>query len=149
MTTVAFRDGILAADSRYSDGNVGITRGPKLFRKKVGKRGKEHLIGICGSVYAALVFVDWYGTDNKELHKQLLGMDDDQFEVIVWDGRVLKCSNYMLRLTEIHEPYYAIGSGGVHAITAMDCGKSAAQAIQMAMKRDSNTGGRIVTMRLT
>lgn len=138
----------MASDSRYTDANVGITRGPKIFKKKVkvGRKLQEHLIGICGDVYAALVFVDWYGTRDAELRKQLIAMEDDKFEVIIWDGKVLKAANYLLRFTEVHEPYYAIGSGAVHAITAMDCGKTAAQAVQMAAKRDCNTGGKVVTL---
>jgi hypothetical protein len=146
VTTVAFRDGILASDSRYTDINVGITSGPKLFKKQVGK--KQHLIGICGAVYSAMLFVDWYGTDKSDLHKQLTGLNNDEFEVMVWDGKVLRAANYLLRLTEVHEPYFAIGSGAVHAITAMDCGKSAMEAVQMAARRDSGTGGKVVTMTL-
>lgn len=147
MTTVAFRDGVMASDSRYSDVSTGITVGPKLFKKKVGK--KEHIIGICGDVYAAMVFVDWYGTEDKDLHKTLVDMTDDSFEVIIWDGKKLKSANRYCRLLEVGEPYFAIGSGGVHAITAMDCGKSSIQAVQLAMKRDPYSGGRIINMRLT
>lgn len=146
MTTVAFRDGIMAADSRYSETSVGATRGPKIFRKKVGKR--EALIGIAGDVWAAMLFVDWYGTNNTELYKTLTGMTDDGFSAMIWDKKKLFEANRYCRPTEIDEPYYAIGSGGVHAITAMDCGKSAAQAVQMAMKRDVYSGGRIVTLTL-
>lgn len=146
MTTVAFRDGVMAADSRYSATCVGATRGQKIFKKKVGKR--DVLIGICGDVFAAMLFVDWYGTSNETLHKTLTEMTDDGFMVMIWDGKRLLEANRYCRPTEIAEPYYAIGSGGVHAITAMDCGKTALQAVQMAMKRDINTGGRVVTARL-
>ena len=149
MTTVAFRDGVMASDSRYSETSVGATKGPKIFRKRVGKCGKEALIGISGDVFAAMLFVDWYGTDNKDLHKILTEMADDNFGALVWDGKKLHEANRYCRLCEIDEPYYAIGSGGVHAITAMDCGKSAVQAIQLAMKRDIYTSGRIVSHRLS
>ncbi|MDP9089183.1 MAG: hypothetical protein M3O26_10650 [Pseudomonadota bacterium] len=146
MTTVAFKDGVMASDSRYSDTSVGITKGPKIFRKKVGK--KEVLIGVAGAdVFAAMLFVDWYGT-TADPPKSLSSMDGDMFDILLWDGRRLYEANPHCRLCEIEEPYYSIGSGAVHAITAMDCGKSAAQAVQMAIKRDINSGGRIVTARL-
>jgi ATP-dependent protease HslVU (ClpYQ) peptidase subunit len=148
MTTIAARDGWMASDSRISDGNVGVTKGAKLFRVPVGKRSSEHLVGVCGDLYAAMVFVDWYKTREKALHDILVDMHEDSFEVIIWDGKKLSTANRYCRLVEIGEPYYAIGSGGPHAITAMDCGKNAATAVQMAIKRDSNSGGRIVTMRL-
>ena len=43
---------------------------------------------------------------------------------------------------------YAIGSGADHAFTAMDCGCSAKEAVQMAVKRDTCTGGRIRSFKL-
>ena len=43
------------------------------------------------------------------------------------------------------EGYYAFGSGDLHALTAMDLGASAVEAVEMAMKRDVYTGGEIRT----
>lgn len=42
----------------------------------------------------------------------------------------------------------AYGSGADHALTAMDCGLSAKEAVKMAAKRDVNTGGKIRTYKL-
>lgn len=42
---------------------------------------------------------------------------------------------------------FAIGSGAKHALTAMDLGLDAKEAVKMAMKRDIYTGGRIRTFR--
>lgn len=42
----------------------------------------------------------------------------------------------------------AIGSGCEHAITAIDCGLTAAQAVKMAAKRDMHTGGKIRSQKL-
>lgn len=151
MTTIAFKDSVMASDSRYSETSVGITRGPKIFRKNIAKPGKpakDVLIGIAGDVFAAMLFVDWYGTNDADLHKTLTEMTDDGFFVMIWDGKKLLEANRYCRPCEIAEPYYAIGSGGVHAITAMDCGRTAIQAVQMAAKRDSATGGRIVHFKL-
>jgi ATP-dependent protease HslVU (ClpYQ) peptidase subunit len=147
MTTIAFKDGILASDSRYSHESFGITRGPKLFRKTVGKR--EFLLGIAGDAHAAMLFVDWYGTSNADLYKILTEMADDNFAVLVWDGKHLSEANRYCRPIEVDEPYYAIGSGAGHAMTAMDCGKNAVQAVRFAARRDHYTGGRIVSMSLT
>ena len=147
VTTVAFRDGIMAADSRYCETTVGITRGPKIFRKKVGKR--EVLIGIAGDdTFAAMLFVDWYGTNNDALYKSITALDGDAFDILIWDGRKLFEASPRCRPCEIEESYYAIGSGALHAITAMDCGKSAIQAVQMAARRDQHTGGRVVSQKL-
>lgn len=147
MTTVAFRDGVMASDSRGVDSSVGIVKLQKLFRKKM--KGKEHIIGVAGHWEAALLFVDWYGTNDTSLADRIGKLPaDSSFDIMIWTGKKLLTSDAMMRLTEWNEDYYAIGSGGAYAITAMDCGKTAAQAIQMAMKRDIHTGGRVVTMRL-
>ncbi len=42
----------------------------------------------------------------------------------------------------------ALGSGEDHALTAMDMGATAKEAIKWAMKRDTGTGGRIRTFKL-
>ena len=42
----------------------------------------------------------------------------------------------------------AAGSGEDHALTAMDCGLSAREAVKMAIKRDIGTGGRVRTFKL-
>ena len=56
---------------------------------------------------------------------------------------------YDAKLTPLRtEKYAAVGSGAVFAIAAMDCGKSAVEAIRIAKKRDVNTGGRIRTIKV-
>lgn len=44
----------------------------------------------------------------------------------------------------IIEEFYTLGSGGDHALTAMDLGKTPKQAVQHAMTRDLFSGGKIV-----
>jgi len=44
--------------------------------------------------------------------------------------------------------YYAIGSGRVPAMVAMRCGKSAAEAVKIAMDFDPITGGKVQSVRL-
>lgn len=148
MTTIAFRDGVMASDSRVVEQGIGSTHGPKIFRKKVGKR--DVLIGGAGFSPSLMMFIDWYGSNNDDLRNKIMTLcvGDKEFEVMVWDGQHLTTCDEFCRLDLVTEKYYALGSGAAHAITAMDCGKSARQAVQMAMKRDINTGGRVVTARL-
>lgn len=148
MTTVAFRDGVMAGDSRGVDGNVGITPITKVFRKKI--KGKEYLFGVAGYWEAALMFIEWFRTRDNALHERLMKLKDDtDFDVLIWDGITLLNADALMYLVEVPEPYYAIGSGAPHAITAMDCGKSARQAVQMAARRDIYTGGRIISMKIS
>ena len=43
---------------------------------------------------------------------------------------------------------YATGSGQHHALTAMDMGATAKEAVKMAIMRDTNSGGRIRTYKI-
>lgn len=66
----------------------------------------------------------------------------------IWDGKDLWEASFedgkeFWKVKLDTKKTYAIGSGSPHAITAMDCGLSAKDAVKMAMKRDSRTGGRI------
>jgi hypothetical protein len=137
----------MASDSQGNDSGIGRCKLQKLFRKTIKK--KEHLIGVCGFYEAALMFLDWYGTQRQDLFDRLnkLGESDD-FGALIWTGRKLLYTDRFMRLNESHEDYYAMGSGAAHAITALDCGKSAVQAIQFAIKRDINSGGRIQSITL-
>ncbi len=148
MTTVVFDGLTMASDSRAVDTDVGISRCKKIFRKRIGK--KDHLIGIAGDLFAAMVFFDWYGS-GKPVPTELTASDhtEEEFGALIWDGRKLYTANKFCRLVEVDEKYYAIGSGAAHAITAMDCGKTAKQAVQMAIRRDANSGGPVVTDSLT
>lgn len=147
MTTVAFKDGVMAGDSRGNDVNIGNIIIPKVFRKKI--KGKTYLFGVAGYWEAALMFIEWYKTRDKELKERLMKLtSESSFDVLIWDGARLMYGDEFMYLTELTEPYYALGSGAAYAITAMDCGKSARQAVQMAMKRDPHTAGRVVSMKL-
>jgi 20S proteasome alpha/beta subunit len=148
MTTIAFKDGVMAADSRAVADGMGITSSQKLFKIKVKRT--EHLIGGCGWHPSLLMFNEWYKTRDKELasriHTQCVG--DKSFEALIWTGKKLYSCDESLMIGEEFEQACSIGSGAAHAITAMDCGKSAVEAVRLAAKRDMNTGGRIVSARL-
>lgn len=64
---------------------------------------------------------------------------------IIRDGRVFNAvvnSDFEYSLDELTYSY-AIGSGGCFALSAMDFGRSAKEAVKYAMTRDSFTGGKI------
>ena len=49
---------------------------------------------------------------------------------------------------EIHRPFFAVGSGRDYALAAMHLGKTAAEAVSLAMVFDNGTGGNVVTVEL-
>lgn len=148
MTTIAYKDGIIAADSRatYTTEAGGSRKHlcTKLYRKRVteGKKTFDVIIATAGESSPALVFVDWYGT-GKPIPEVLLHHGGD-FTCLILTPKGLFEADVMCRPDPIIEPFYAIGSGAKEALAAMHCGKTAVEAVRVAAVYDPYTGGRIV-----
>jgi ATP-dependent HslUV protease subunit HslV len=137
MTTIAYRDGILAADSRATfqseEGGARCVRCRKIYRKKT-KAGIEVLIGTAGESSSGLLFVDWYGSDRKPPIKFLDG-DADFLCLVVTPSGVLEYDKWC-RGEEVEEEFAAIGSGAKAALGALYAGASAEEAVRIACKID-------------
>lgn len=139
MTTIAWDGRTMAADGRSTDDDeVVLTwRMRKIFR------AQGELVGLAGDVAAMQRVRAWMlgGCQGKRPdHSEvaILVVRPDRQALIAESGG---------ELVEVDTPC-AIGSGRHHAVTAMDCGKTAAEAVALAMKRDACTGGEITTLRL-
>jgi hypothetical protein len=97
-----------------------------------------------------MMFLELFKTRDETLRGRILAHcgNDKGFHAMIWDGKKLSDADELCVIEAVDDEYYAIGSGAAHAITAMDCGKNAMQAVRYAARRDINTGGRIVTARL-
>jgi len=148
MTTIAYRDGVLAADSRVTygeDAGARVHFCRKLFRRKVGEGRKAHevIIATAGESSPGMVFVDWYGSGKPTPAMfEHLGPD---FVCLVLTPKGLFEYDAYCRGEPIEEPFYAIGSGAKAALAAMHCGRSAVEAVRIAARIDPYTGGRIVS----
>lgn len=152
MTTIAYRDGIIAADSRLTVDHGSGTRKhtcKKLFRKRVGEGKKAHdvIIATAGESSPGMVFVDWYGS-GKPVPDLFLHLGGDFLCLVLTPDGLFEYDVYC-RGELIEEEFYAVGSGGGYALAAMHCGKSAVEAVRVAARIDSFTGGRIVHESLT
>lgn len=139
MTTVAYRDGVLAGDGRITleGGSIQSENHRKVHRLRDGR-----LFGYAGDT-----------DDAERLRLSLLrdepppSLNNIQALLVQTDGAIdYYQGNVWQRLES--DPYYAIGSGGTAALVAMDCDKDAKQAVACAIKRDNNSGGKIKTVRL-
>lgn len=149
MTTIAYRSGIIAADSREtweSDaGGASIGSCEKLFRKRVGRR--EIIIGTAGGSYLGMVFVDWYDGTPKEPPIILRDAHlEEDFDVLILDRGAVYTANHLCRPIEVTDPFIAIGSGRKAALAAMHCGRSAREAVAIACRVDPFTALPIKTM---
>ena len=140
MTTIAYKEGIIAYDSRCtsgdhilndSDDKLTISKGVRFF--------------MAGRVSDQEEFVDQYFGDRKvgkNLNVSAFILDGGRLFLSSSDATELWVSSFNIKLHD------AIGSGSDHAITAMDMGATAKEAVKWAMKRDTKTGGRIRTFRV-
>lgn len=139
MTTIAYKDGVLAADTRATIGDViDPSEHKKVFRLKNGA-----LVGSAGTPGETRVIL-------KKLRK-----NPDDFESIKSpnnviyikpDGKIFEHDGS--GWSPINAKYAAIGSGHLPALVAMRLGKSAREAIKIAIEFDKNTGGKVRSVRL-
>lgn len=152
MTTIAYRDGVIAADSRvtvHTEAGGGRKHlCTKLYRKSIteGRKTFDVIIGTAGEAFSALVFVDWYGS-GKPMPDVLRDLGGD-FTCLILRPDGLYEADIYCRPDKILEDFYAVGSGSKEALAAMHCGKSAYDAVRIASLIDPYTGGRIHKMTL-
>lgn len=139
MTTIAYRDGIIAYDSRATAGDTVVWDD---YEKCIERQGVRFF--ICGSNSGIEHLIDaYFGEQRTHVNCNAL----------VWDGSTIHHvsheneSDWARSPVPLHMPY-AIGSGRDHAFTAMDMGASAEVAIEMTKKRDLHTGGTVRTFHL-
>lgn len=141
MTTIAYRKGVLAGDSQATDDQVWRTK--KIYR--LNTEAGELLVGYCGEVHAALVFIEWL--KNNESRKPDLSNESFEAIVIAETGRVTIWSASLVPWRPRGE-FFAIGSGAKAALGAMHAGKGAIDAVKIACKIDPYTRGPVHSLRL-
>jgi len=150
MTTIAYRDGIMASDSRVTveteAGGIRHFRCQKLFRVTHPTHG-ESIIATAGESAPGLVFVDWYASGNFETPEILVHGEAD-FTCLVLDRRGLYEYDKWCRGEKIMEKFYAIGSGCKAALGAMHMGASAEKAVAVACRVDTLSAPSVVVMAL-
>ena len=137
MTTIAYKDGIIAYDGR-------VTRGTQItyddFDKCLERDGVKFICCGANADFESLMDA-YFGWEVSNCDASAIIIADG----LIWNGAVDETTGFWKTQVTEDRPY-AIGSGSVHALTAMDMGASAYQAVEMAMKRDSCTGGKIRTL---
>jgi hypothetical protein len=155
MTTIAYKNGVIAADSRVTvDSEAGGSRNfhtEKLFRRRVNINGieQEVIMATAGESAPGSLFVEQFGS-GKSLPeiRDVFGDSDVDFTVLLVTQAGLFEVDKWCVMEPVYEPFYAIGSGAKLAMGAMEAGASAARAVEIACKRDPYTAPPVVTMRL-
>lgn len=137
MTTIAWDGKELACDSLLSAGGcvVPSDRVQKVFELPDGR-----LFAGSGRYAEVLMTFDWLRAGCKEPKPHLKEMDG-----IIVSTKGAEYIDDLLRPWPVNARYYAVGSGQDFANVAMELGKTAKQAVAIAMKFDRETGGQIHT----
>jgi len=151
VTTIAYRDGIIAADSRETweceiAGIAVFNRCTKLTRyDDIGA-----IIGTQGESFPGLVAEDWY-VDNERSTNGVEKPDfsgEEDFTLLILSRDGLTIMDCWLRPCKVNEKYFAVGSGSKVALGAMYMGATAEEAVKAASKIDPFTGGKVHVMSL-
>lgn len=139
MTCIAYKDGVIAADSMaVMDEFV-----KHLDEIKVARR-KGHLFGIAGDSMPLFdAAIKWYFTKERKPFKGY------EFELLViTPQRSIHQYDHKGRRDDIQGAFYAVGSGREFALGAMECGATAEQAVQAAIKWCPTVGGKVIVRKL-
>lgn len=138
MTTVAYRDGVMAADTLVSSGDILRGETSKLWRMADGS-----LLGLCGQAGFGDVIVAWLHGGANYGERPVIPDDANMWGLWVRpDGTVYAMSSRLV-LAPVEATFHAIGSGNELALGAMSMGASAEEAVEVAARFDLYTGGRI------
>ena len=135
MTTIAYKDGVIAYDGRQTRNDrivsdsapkCQVVDGVSFFLSGAVCDEKALIAAYFGTPSAVPVECSGYVVDGGKL--LMVGHDD---KTGIWKQEL-----------ELSNPD-AIGSGAAYALAAMDMGASAEGAVRAAMKRDIYTGGMV------
>ena len=141
MSTIAVKDGIIAYDSR-------TTRGRTILDDDADKKHEKNGVYffMVGAVCDYPKLIEAFFDPNIkvfELEASAFVVENEKLFTIGVDEK-----RGLWKTLENPIKPNAMGSGEEHAITAMDCGLTAAEAVEMAKKRDSSTGGKVRTYKI-
>ena len=138
MTCVAYRSGVIAADS------MSVVEEVKMDNEVKVARRKGHLFGLAGNVMPPMeAAISWYFNKKRgkfspyKFSLLVITPDEKVFDIDQNNG-----------VSAIVAPFYAIGSGAIGAMCAMETGATAEQAVAACIKWCEGIGGKVIVRKL-
>lgn len=138
MTTIAYKDGILATDTQVVSSSGAITG---QVNKTVINEKSGIMAGATGELVNAALFLNWV-LDGAKAEKFPKMSDDFKGIMILRNGDIFFVGDNGLSLP-VDGPFFAIGSGEEVAKGALAAGATAAGAVQAAINLDIYSGGSV------
>ena len=149
MTTIAYdsKTGEIAADSQETGGNGEKYNCQKLYR--IG----DAIVATAGGTYAGMKLIEFMDEYDGEPEwgeaPDLTNLDlDEDFECLVirGDGTCYMINRLFAPADQSGNRFITLGSGGKAARGAMMAGASPKEAVEIAKKIDTYTGGKVHVM---
>lgn len=134
MTVIAYRDGIIAADTLITAGTTRVGNAIKV--RKAG----PVLAAAAGEMSKVQAFLDWF-TAGALFSPPFMGESDDA--MIVYGRKLLF---WQTGWDMLEADFYAIGCGSQIALGAMAGGASAEVAVRIACEINTACGGPITVL---
>jgi hypothetical protein len=134
LTTIVWKDGLLATDSRVNQDTIPLKGSYKLIHTDT------HAYALSGNLVEALTFVDWVEDSPPDAVKPPV----DGFSILKMNkvtGRAW-CIEGGYDLP-IEDKFFCLGSGGEVARGALEVGATVQQAMRAAIRWDTASGGPI------
>jgi 20S proteasome alpha/beta subunit len=146
MTTIAYRDGVMAADTKVIQANSTLAAD---VIKIVRRPSDGALCGGSGSIAWVQAFHRWFlEHESFEPHEQPVDpprIQEGDRAIIARKGKPVEvfesCGSY-----DYDPDYVAIGSGMEFALGAMHHGATAGEAVGAAIRHDPGSGGGILVL---
>ena len=143
MTTIAYRSGMLAADTA-------VLNGYNILGDAMVKIAKHHgcLAGATGTAGYCAAFLKWFCGGEQDAPPKA-EKDNDNYDtgiIVRPDGSIDR--HELSGWHTLRPRYYAVGSGRDHAFGAMFAGATAEQAVRAAIEHDPGTAGSVTVLRL-
>lgn len=140
MTTIAYRDGVMASDSLVTKGHShrdGTSQ--KVYR--LGPPGRGILVGIAGQWPAAQRLVDWLRAGAHGEPPDMGGEKGAEALIIMPDGLIVSVT--WAGWERYRAEYVTLGCGSDYASGAMAHGATAEEAVAASLVHESASGGPI------
>lgn len=135
MTTIAYRDGVLAADTLFTKDGIRHGFGQKIF--DAGSIGWFALMGFAPHAFRLRQWIE----DGRQ------GEQPEGCVILVSPGGEIEIFEERGAQPEAGAPFHAYGSGEQIALGAMQAGATAEEAVLAAIAIDTQTGGEITVLR--
>ena len=140
MTTIAYRDGIMAADSQLTSGSIAVSGNVSKIHFKDG-----NVFAVSGLWGDTLKILKWFEAGLKGDIPKIT--DDSQGLLLKADGTFYGLWENQTMVSLDQNEFYAIGSGADIALGAMEMGASAVESVEVGIKRDIYSGGKVVSFK--